>query len=368
MEAFWGKYLQQYPEEREEFEKAVERFSKVKLNEEILPYFESNELLGKIHSSVERTIKKRRIVSLIKYSAACIVIVAFVSFYFLNHSEKEDMSFLTENIIVGENLEDENIYLITTKESIPFVSDVNIQVDESGIVVAEETGGRKTEVTETAGTEMNKLIVPYGKRSHIVLADGTKVWLNSGSILQFPAMFAGDTRTVSLAGEMYVEVAKDTHLPFIINTRDMQIKVYGTKFNVSAYQEESSSSVVLVEGSVGVKTHLVKEEIKLSPNDMLSLCEDNLEKRQVDISSFVSWKDGYLILESTPITEMLKQIGRYYNLTFNIPEKTTFNQLACTGKIYLSKDLDNVMKTVSLLSETSFKREDKTIYISIDNK
>lgn len=367
LKAFWEEYLGQYPEEKEEFQKAIEKFSKVKLNREILSSSESDELLERINLSVGKAIKKRRVFNLIKYSAACIVIMAFVSFYFLNYHGKEKMSFLTENIIVGENLEDENIYLITTKESIPFQSDVNIQVDESGTVVAEEVGGRKTEVTETTDTEMNKLVVPYGKRSQIILADGTKVWLNSGSVLQFPTAFAGGRRTVSLTGEMYIEVAGDSKMPFIINTRNMQIKVYGTKFNISAYQEENSSSVVLVEGSVGVRTHLIKEEIKLAPNDMLSLYEDGLEKKQVDISSFVSWKDGYLILDSTPMTEILKQVGRYYNITFNIPDKTAFNQLSCTGKIYLSKDLDNVMKTVSLLSDTNFKRENKTIYISMNN-
>lgn len=210
---------------------------------------------------------------------------------------------------------------------------------------------------------MNRLIVPHGKRSEIVLADGTKVWLNSGSSIEFPSAFTGETREVLLSGEIYVQVAPDKKRPFIVHTPNYKVKAYGTQFNVSAYAP-SSSSVILVEGSVGVQAGETKE-VMLSPNEqaIYTASTETFETRSVDVLAYTSWKDGYLTFDDTPVTEVLKQIERYYNLSFNLDEAVSFKGITCTGKIILSENLDNVMTTLSLISGTKYKRENRTIYI-----
>ncbi len=366
LQAHWEEYIDQHPEEKEDFEKAIQEFTKIQLNKESLSDQEFSQLLQQIHISVTRTHKKKRTLSFIKYAAAA-CLIAFVSMatYQYFYSDTDEPPFLTDHLIVGENLEEKEIYLITDSETTSFSNDVRVHMDKGGSVLVEELGENgKSSVIEPAATKMNKLVVPYGKRSELLLADGTKAWVNSGSVLEFPSSFNGRNREVNLIGEVFIEVAKDSEKPFIVNTKDLQVIAYGTQFNVSAYQDTTEPSVVLVEGSVGVKSSVIKGEIKLIPNDKLTLYGNEMEKIQVDISQYISWKDGYMILNKTSMTDVLTQIERYYNLTFNIPDIKGLNSISCTGKIYLSDDLDNVMETISLLSSTKYKREEKTIYIN----
>jgi ferric-dicitrate binding protein FerR (iron transport regulator) len=99
---------------------------------------------------------------------------------------------------------------------------------------------------------------------------------------------------------------------------------------------------------------------------MLTYYNDRVDKKQVNVSNYVSWKDGYLMLQQTPIAEVLKQMERYYNLSFDIQEPVDLQSKTCTGKIYLSDNLDNVMTTISLLSSTKYTRDDKKIYINMN--
>ena len=164
-----------------------------------------------------------------------------------------------------------------------------------------------------------------------------------------------------LSGEMYIEVAPDKNKTFYVHTSGYDVKVYGTKFNVSAYPG-SVSSVVLVEGSVSLKsTDKEKEEVYLSPEEQAIYSESTgtFDTRKVDVRSFISWKEGYL----TSVTEVLKQIERYYNLSFNYGDDVSLQGLTCTGKIILSDNLNNVMTALALISSTKYKKENNTIYI-----
>jgi len=167
---------------------------------------------------------------------------------------------------------------------------------------------------------------------------------------------------VKLRGEMYAEVAHDPDRPFLVKTDELDLKVYGTDFNLSAY-EDAAPWVVLVEGSVGVKAAGGKE-MKLAPNERIVRNQNGLlEKSRVNVSSFVSWKDGYLTYEKTPIAEVLKQIERYYNLSFNLDDQVSLQGVSCSGKIILTDNLDNVLTALTLISDTRYHRENKSIYI-----
>lgn len=363
LEVFWEDYLESNPDQKEEFERAIREFSHVRLNIEQLSKEEEDKLLTRIHSSVGK--KKTYTLHFLKYVAAASILLA-IGFFLYNQSEPdEEIADPTAHLIVGENLDEEEIYLITGTETTAFSKDVHVQFDKSGSAIIQEVDGGNSKVVQTGKTVMNKLVVPYGKRSQITLADGSKVWLNSGSVLEFPSTFAGNTRSVNLTGEMYVDVTKDPNKPFLVNTPDLQIKVYGTQFNISAYQDDSAQSVVLVSGSVSVKSNTSKETY-LSPNEMLVYSNQGMEKREVDINKFISWKEGYIMLEDTPIDDVLKHLERYYNLSFNIQEDINLKSRTCTGKLYLSDNLDNVMATISLLSAIKYTRDEKTIYIDIN--
>ncbi|MDH6534643.1 FecR family protein [Parabacteroides sp. 52] len=366
LEVYWQEYIQQHPALKEEFDRAIREFAHIQLNKQTLSDTEYNYLLEQIHTSAQHLQQKKRKLRILSYAAAaCVLVLSAFSLLYSMNEQEEEFNLLSEDLIVGENLEEQEISLITDSQTTSFSKDVNVHIKADGSAVVQEIGEEVSTRVKTAESKMNKLVVPYGKRSQLTLSDGTRVWVNSGSVLEFPSVFTGKTREVNLVGEMYVEVAKDKQKAFIVNTSEFQAKVYGTQFNISAYRDNCSQSVVLVEGSVGIKTS-AKEETRLLPNDRLQLIDNKWTKEQVDVSRYISWKEGYIVLKNTSIVDVLKQVERYYNLTFNIPESNKLDALTCTGKIYLSDDLDNVMHTVSLLSSTRYKRENKTIYIDIN--
>ena len=108
-----------------------------------------------------------------------------------------------------------------------------------------------------------------------------------------------------------------------------------------------------------------KEEVILKPNEQAVFLtqKQNFEKQEVDVNSLISWKEGYLSFNDTPISEALRLIGRYYNLSFNLDDDVTFKGLTCTGKIILSDNLENVMMALSIISDTEYKIQDKQILI-----
>jgi hypothetical protein len=361
MNGYWEEVFIQHPGLEKELQRAILYLKKEGLNRSDLDNFERTELLGKIQRSVllkKQKIKKQRFIWYTSTVAAVILIVIGIRLFTLNppplaKSDKE--------LIIGELLHNQDIQFITSGEAISFDNDVEVKLDEEGTV---EITQRDSDVTQLAVNrdQINSLIVPFGKRSTLTLGDGTRIWLNSGSVLEFPSKFSGKSREVRLtSGEMYVEVAHDKNKPFYVHTSDFKVRVYGTKFNLSSY-ESAPHSVVLVEGSVGVMTNAA--ETLLKPNEQLLISEEGaLERQMVDVTRYISWKDGYLLLDKTPMTDVLEQVGRYYNLSFNYEQDMNLQKRTCSGKIYLSENLDNVMTTIALLSATRYEKENNRIYI-----
>ena len=150
-----------------------------------------------------------------------------------------------------------------------------------------------------ARTELNRLVVPYGKRTNLTLADGSEVWLNSGTQLDFPSEFRGKTREIHVDGEIYIDVAPNQQIPFIVHAQDMQIRVLGTSFNISAYRDDIKKTIVLVEGKVKVErgeTQLAE----LLPNEKIDVTENKVLKETVNTSEYISWKKGILEFNGTP--------------------------------------------------------------------
>ncbi|HHV86715.1 MAG TPA: DUF4974 domain-containing protein [Petrimonas sp.] len=364
LDAHWKDFIETNPGLNEELQQAIDYLKTTGLNKSTLGETERSRLLNNIQSTIERSAKRtkiRRIIQLSVASCAAIALLIIGLNLFLSQ-EKEIRSSPEQELIVGNLLNNEDIQLITDKESLSFQNDVQVEFDESG--KAKITQGENEEkAVELTKSKQNTLIVPYGKRSTLTLSDGSKVWLNSGSVLEFPAQFTGANREVHLvSGEMYIEVAQNRQKAFHIRTSDFSVKVYGTKFNVSTYAD-SPQSVVLVEGRVSLQP-TDKQETFLSPNEQ-AIYSDNgtFNTQKVDVNPFISWKNGYLEFNKTPMTEVLKQIGRYYNLSFDFGNDVNLQKRTCTGKIYLSENLDNVMTTIGLLSSTKYTKNDNQIFI-----
>ncbi|MBK5194860.1 MAG: FecR domain-containing protein [Proteiniphilum sp.] len=363
---WWDDFIIKHPESVKEIQQAINYLKTEGLNKSTLSEAEHRHLFNQIQTTIIRDRKRVKMRRFFLYTAAsCAAIALVVIGIALFSPEKTTSTEYYNDLIVGEMLNSEDIQLITSDEAHSFQNDVEVTLDERG--TAEITQNNKEVKTIKINQDKrNSLIVPFGKRSTLTLADGSRVWLNSGSVLEFPAQFPGKNRTIRLAsGEMYIEVAPDKLKPFYVQTSSFQVKVYGTAFNLSVY-DESSSSVVLVEGSVALQSPGGKEEVTLKPDELAAYDPQSglFSLQTVEVDSFISWKEGYLSLNKTPMPELLKRIERYYNLSFNYDQDVNLQKRTCTGKIYLSDNLDNVMTTIALLSSTRYEKENNSIYIT----
>jgi ferric-dicitrate binding protein FerR (iron transport regulator) len=358
LETYWDEFVSANPAIKDEFEKAIDKFSRIHLNQIQPDANDMERLLQRTKVTISHRARQRTIRIFVRYAAAACI--ALTMGLFAYHYTRKDAS--PADTIVCRNLEAEDIRLIINRETKTFANDVTIRIDEDGKTTVHETDSEAITIVETEKIEKETLVVPYGKRSQLELSDGTKVWLNSGSILEFPAVFTGKSREIKLAGEIYIEVANNEQKTFIVHTDGFDVQVYGTKFDISAYSGVGMRRVVLVEGTVSVRSASHSETF-LQPNDMLICGQGEWKTSVVDVAEYLSWKNGYILLDDTPMEEALQRLERYYNLSIRIGDDVRIATKTCTGKIILSENPDEVMETIAILSSAKYERDGKTFYI-----
>lgn len=357
---YWETFRKDNPELSHSIDIAIKEFNSLKLNNKKIEEIEKKKILATILSEGKRKSKRKYFIQAISTVAAVAVLGLFISL-FLNLNNNSIDAY--ENSILGQTMPEEEVYIISNDSKTKLADNSSLELTQENKAVITNNTGSIEEVNLTTSS-LNRIVVPYGKRSTITLADGTKVWLNSGTQLDFPTTFTGGTREISVNGEIYIEVKEDKNTPFIVNTENMTIQVYGTSFNVTSYNDDDNKSIVLVEGKVGVKTSRYKDEFTLKPNEMISLSGNEVTRENVDVSNYISWTQDILVFDETPISEILKKIGRYYNVQFdNLPE-VTLNEQTCSGKLFLSNNLDSVMMSISSISATKYERNNNIINIT----
>lgn len=200
-------------------------------------------------------------------------------------------------------------------------SDKSLQIHNGSSLKWLVKGGVTQKDEKSIGkSKKNTIRVPFGKTLTITLQDGSRVMLNSGSSLIYPSSFEGmENREVALSGEAYFEIAKNPNHPFIVKTSKMYTRVYGTVFNVSAYEDDERNEVVLVEGSVGVGKHLKEgHEVlqMLEPSQKASSLKETgqFTVEDVDVSSYISWTKGILTFQNEAMDNIIKRLERQYNV------------------------------------------------------
>lgn len=339
---YWKSYLSEHPDDKQNFESAMEAFRKIKFKTEYLPMQERKILYDRIfNSSAKPFIRKRRKFRKYYVTAACILVFLSLGIYTTHKQTK------ATEIVVAKSKE-ETIQLIAGHKTFTIANNEVLTVSSEGVL---NSKGETLKVSDTA--TYNILKVPFGKRSELVLSDGSKLWINSGSTVKFPSIFTSTVRTIYLDGEIYIEVSKNNLKPFNVRTAKFNVDVYGTTFNVKAYTDATDQRVVLVEGSVGVSTR-GNMKAHLMPDESLEITTSQLVKSKVDTEVYTSWKNGYLIFSDTPIEKVLLELSRYYNVSFLDTDQELIGK-TCTGKIYLSANLNDVLETLSILSNSSYK-------------
>jgi transmembrane sensor len=301
-------------------------------------------------------------ISMLWKAAAVILIAGSASFYaYHRFSPKDGLAEVAKNEVVRSNiaaiiLSDGSTHLLGTKES-----QIEYSPDGGNLVIK----GKDLEEEKLQNSQpvkdpvINQLVVPYGNRHSVTLSDGTKVQLNSGSRLVFPAEFVGDIREVFLKGEGYFEVSKNERKPFIVKTEFFDIKVLGTVFNISAYEDEKTATTVLAEGSVLInqKNKLFGfTENRLKPGEgyFYSSSTHTSEIRNVDLSEFLSWKDGIYLFKDQPLINIVGRINRYYKKETIVEGEGLANTLI-SGKLVLSDSIEVVIRYLAKTSEARFE-------------
>lgn len=204
-----------------------------------------------------------------------------------------------------------------------------------------------------------------GMRSNFNLPDGTIVHLNSGSSLTYPIPFNNKQRNVTLTGEAYFKVEKSDENPFIVSVAQnkMRVKVYGTKFNVQAFDSEPNVYTTLVDGSVAVELKSESgeyKEFKLHPSERatFNLTNNKLNVEIVNPAHEIAWIDGVLIFKRTPMTDVLRDLSNFYNVQFDLEEYKELKNYSFSGT-FNNKQLTQVLDYIKLSSDIKYVIQEK---------
>ncbi|MDO6605197.1 FecR family protein [Arenibacter palladensis] len=306
-----------------------------------------NILLDKIQKD-KRQNKRKRIFRFTKY-AAVLVIVVGVLFLFLkeNSNHATPVPSQDDQTIT---LELENGRSVILKEE----ATQDILSDNGKVIGKQYKHAIQYEDTELSELVYNTLKVPYGKKFQVRLSDGTNVFLNAGSSIKFPVKFIpGSDRTVFLSGEAFFDVTKNKD-PFIVNADNIDVKVLGTQFNVSAYPEDLSMNTVLVEGSVQLLGNIPGNNTKvlLQPEHeaIWDKAEKQMEVKKADVASTLAWMNGQLIFREVAFKDIIQRLERSYNYTI-INNNPSLDEEIYTATFNV--DIESIEQVMAYISKNS---------------
>lgn len=214
--------------------------------------------------------------------------------------------------------------------------------------------------------ESQTIVVPPGQHAELYLADGTHVWLNSGSKLTFPGQFAKNTRRVTLDGEGYFAVTSNARWPFIVETNRCGVKALGTEFNVLAYHNDSIWETALLEGRVEI---LQKDSEKalatLEPGSMIKLDKNQLIKSKIQTNDYFRWREGLICFKDISLRDMIEKLKLYYDVNFIVNNRQILDT-HYTGKFRTNDGIEHVMRVLRLSNEFTYVKDDENNTITIN--
>lgn len=332
--AILDKAIKEDPRALAAWQEGVQHYESLQqiINEELI-------LPEDIRYDIRQAIYKKRRKRISLLAAAAAVIAGIVILYPKEHQQPT----------TGIMLE------IAGKESINLTDGQQ----QAGTVTLNNNAGTLSYQTKVPSTKLNKLTVPSGMTYQLVLGDGSKVWLNSTTTLEFPFTFSGDTRTIVINGEAYIEVAKDEAHPFIVHTPgNNEIQVLGTTFNVNTY-DSSVARVALLSGAVKVKTAAGKS-LQLKPGYEAIAAANQLQTRQFDAENLLAWRQGQYYFSNATLQEVSEVITRWYGISvvLDAPVQKTF-----TGDLNRHRPLEEFLKGIHQLMDVEYYYKDGVLHL-----
>jgi len=371
VEPYWEQYLLEHPEEEAQILELKARLSELKYSDETMLQIEKDDIAQQVISRINLDLEKNKrqsiFISFLKYAAVAVAFTVIGGLAVYMNSGKESIYQQLAGQMVHIPSEGQGPLLITsTGENVDLKkSNSSVDYTRNGAIVLNNDSVIKA--ANDIPNLMNQLVIPYGNQSKLILSDNTVVWLNAGSRLVYPTFFNGKTREVLLFGEAFFEVSKNAEKPFIVKTSDVEIKVLGTQFNVSAYAEDKVIQTVLKEGSVAIRQNnatFFDREIVLKPNQMASFTKNSNETMlyDVDASYYTLWTKGLLSFDDVDFNRILKKVERFYNISVNFSEPI-MGTIRISGKLDLKQSRDEVLEYLEKVSLTNIERVNDNQYM-----
>lgn len=346
------KIIAEYPDREPYLKEAMERLATLKWEKASLPQKEVDDACLRLEQAIQTRKMSQRKHKLYKIgwlsaSAAAAILILFVSLEVIWKTAPA-VDYLASLQVSDSVLTSSKIQLFVNEQlKETFESDPDLNYNQMA-----------TDVTEGV---LNKLVVSYGKRAHVTLCDGTKIWANAGTVLLFPTRFEDKKREIYVDGEIYIDVTPNPEKPFIVKTSDMGIKVLGTSFYVSAYRKDAEKSIVLVTGKVEVAASN-GETVRILPNDRFRQSADRYVVDKVNVEDYGSWKDGQLSFRNTELSGILKQLSRYYNVKIVYDKQ---RPITCSGKLNLDDTIEQLLNTITETAPVVISKENDTYKVTL---
>ncbi|WP_449038326.1 FecR domain-containing protein [Parabacteroides goldsteinii] len=296
---------------------------------------------------------------LLPYAAAVVCAVVAVLLFIISPLNERNLREY-EKVLAG--IEEKKEITLTVN------NDKEIELSDTSIVVTYDKKGQIL-INDTVAVpgerenldHLNTIRVPYGKRSTLILADGSKVYLNSGSSLVYPAVFAKDKREVYLDGEAYFEVSKEARRKFVVQTAYKAVEVLGTKFNVSVDKRQSLFEAVLVTGKIGLESNTGK--IELIPNQYYGYDPDSGqdELKTVDARDYISWIEGRLRFNREPLDKVIHRLEKSYNIKIEILD-SKYLKYQISGNLDLKSTPEETMNVLMRILIPGYNSQKQKLY------
>jgi len=371
--AMWELFVHNHPEKVDEIEIARRILTTLQYKE--TPGFEKERIqvwenIKSFHSNHNRLNVRYIRGKFLRYAALLFLILAtgLTIRYFQHHHSMNQLA------------EEGNLPVLTSGDSkLILAGGQEIHLTEKQSLLQFDAKGEQIRINRDSliafpsgkvDLEMACMIVPFGKRSEIQLADGTKVSLNAGSSLIFPQRFSGKTRKVYVKGEAYFDVVKKPEQPFVVSSGNVEVTVLGTQFNLKNIDSENEMEVVLVSGEVSLKENntflLPGKETRMRPNQRIiynKLDNKSVLESNVNVSMYISWKDGLLEFNRESIINVFNRLSRYYNIRFET-DNTVELSTEISGKLDLKDSLESVMKVVADAAPITYRIEKDCVFVN----
>jgi ferric-dicitrate binding protein FerR (iron transport regulator) len=319
----------------------------------------------KINKSIYPQFKVRNLY--LKWIAAAAIFVLFIAaawYLVLNFQSNEPIISESAGQLKRTNqailvLSDGEEFLLNEKTKTNLKEDGGIHItNKPGEILAYGKAEK-----ESAKLTYHKLIIPPGARYQLQLSDGTQVWMNAASEIQYPVVFGNDERRIVLSGEAYFEVKEDSKRPFIIESNGYEIRVLGTSFNVSTYQNDTFMQTTLVNGEVEV-TRRDGKKVMLEPGQMVLIDNDSQSQivEDVDTRFYTSWKEGILYFNKVSLFDLSVKLGRWYDADFEFLNHQK-KSLIYSGAMENSRNIGFILDLISQTADVSFSIEGKKVTV-----